>query len=274
MYLGKSLLPAAAAFLKESLHQGADARAGSVDLTKKAALLEWIRARTAAPGSRGPRLQGLPFASLPPELLSDLDVACAVADVEPALLAKFSPAVLTDPGVARRAIAADSCTASMFSDDMLRLLGVPRAPAKEVRAVSEFELAMETVRVRPMALGEFSPAIRNDPEVVELAVRGDPAAFAFASQHLWADPHFITANLPASPDAAARVIGKLVAVHGDGGAANLLSNRHVATLIAPRVTEAALPPRTRAVIEQAHDASRLRRHPLSRPNRPSPFSDS
>lgn len=275
MYLGKPLIPAAADYLRERVQQarGTCQAAVAIDLTQKAAVVAWIRAQAAAGGS-GPRLRDLPFASLPDSLRSDLDVACAVADVEPAALSRLAPAVLCDLTVARHAVEADPAAAAMFSDDLLSQLGVPRVSRTEVPAVSEYDRAMQEVSVRPLALAEFTMAIRNNPDVVELAARGDPAALAYASVHLWADPHFIAANLPASPEQAARVLSKLVSVHGDSGAAKLVSNRHVASLLATRVADAHLPPLTRAVIEQADDASRLRRHPLARTNKPSPFSES
>lgn len=273
MYLGNPLIPAAAAFLREEFGRGESVH--SIDWSDKAAVLGWLRLRTA----NGARLSDNQLASLPDELLSDLDFACALADVQPALLSKCSRLVLSMPDVAKRAVASDAGTASLFPADTLRMAGLQQPSARPAAQRSEFEQAIEAVRTRPMALGEFSLAIRNDPEVVSLAASIDPAALAYASTHLWADPHFIKQNLPADPQKAARVLGALVRVRGDSGAARLISNRHVAAILATRSADASLPPKTREVIERAYQAAAQRRTPLSRahpgarPGKPTPFDN-
>jgi hypothetical protein len=278
MYLGPSPLPAAAAYLKDALLRtfGAGAPvANEVDWSNKAAVVQWIREQRKGAHASWSLQDRLPFASLPPAILVDLDVGLAVADVEPAALAKLSPVLLENLEVARRALAADRTSHRLFAPALLRQLSQPaRAAALFAEPVSELERALEVVRTRPLALGELSLAMRNNPDVVATAAAGDPAALAYASKNLWIDPHFMAANLPSSPEAASRVLGKLVRVHGDEGAAVMLSNHHVATLVSLRSNVIALPLKTREVIDRALATTMQRRHPLAPPRRPSPFSES
>ena len=278
MYLGPSSLPAAAAYLKDALMRTFGASSpdtSKVDWTNKAAVVAWIREQGKGAKAPGRLLDRLPFASLLPAILSDLDVGLAVADIEPAALAKLSPALRKDADIARRALAVDRTTHHLFTPDMLRQLSpVPRHATTDAPPLSELELALEAVRARPLSLSELSLAMRNNPEVVATAAAGDAAALAYASKNLWVDPHFMRAHLPSSPEAASRVLGRLVQVHGDAGAAQLLSNHHVATLLCQRSNVNSLPPKTREVVDKALATTTQRRHPLAPPRRPSPFSDS
>lgn len=247
----------------------------TVDWADKAAVVRWIREQGKTARTPGRLLDRLPFASLPPAILADLDVGLAVADVEPAALAKLSPALLKDLGIARRALASDRTAHHLFPLELLHQLAPAlRHATTESSLSSGLELALAAVRARPLALGELSLAMRNNPEVVATAAAGDPAALAYASKNLWVDPHFVKAHLPSSPEAASRVLGMLVKVHGDAGAAQLLANHHVATLVCQRANVNSLPPKTREVVDKAFATTTQRRHPLAPPRRPSPFSDS
>lgn len=247
----------------------------AVDWANKAAVVRWIRDQGQGARTSGSLLESIPFASLPPAILADLDVGLAVADIEPAALTKLSPALLENLDIAKRALAADRTAHSLFTTDVLRQISPPaRRDTVETSPLSVVDLALEVVRARPLALGDLSLAMRNNPEVVAAAALGDPAALAYASANLWIDPHFMKAHLPSSSEAASRVLGKLVKVHGDAGAAKLLSNHHVATLVCQRADVNSLPPKMREVVDKALATTRQRRHPLSQPIRPSPFSDS
>lgn len=277
MYLGPSLLPAAAAYLKDALMRTLGSGASNtseVDWTNKAAVVAWIREQGKSERAPGRLLDKLPFASLPPAILADLDVGLAVADIEPAALVKLSPVLLRDPDIVRRAVCSDSAARHLFAPELLRqLTSAPSANEMRVAPLSELELALMTVRARPLSLGELPLPMRGNPEVVSAAAGGDPVALVYASQNLWADTVFMKAHLPQSPDASSRVLAGLLKTHGDAGTAHLLSNRRVAAMVCGHVDLNALPPKTRDAANEALATMQRTRLPGS-PRRPSPFSDS
>lgn len=131
MLLRPPLIPASVAMLHDDVAHAARpgvADFSTVDWADKAAVVRWIRGRGSACGAKGSALRDMPFASLPPSIRGDLDVGLAVADVEPASLAKMSPSLLASPRIAIRAISADSDARRLFAPEVLQQLAQNLAP--------------------------------------------------------------------------------------------------------------------------------------------------
>lgn len=260
MYLGTMLSPSAGALapFRDVLARAFGAAAKSVDWGDKASVVRWVKAHGLARRTGASPLELPP--ALAPALLSDLDVGSAVSAVSPFQLSMFAPRVLAEPSVARAAIAADPAAASLFAPEVLARLAPSVSQETPRRRYIDLDAALAAVAADPMALAELSDEMRDRADVVTLAVKGNPAALAYASKRLWGDESFIASNFPTEPSRAAAVVGQIAARLGEGAVATLPATAAVARLIERRL-------RPVAPTLQPTPFDEMRR-----PERPTPFT--
>lgn len=256
MYLGNSpLLPADAGAGAQSALKAALRPELSVMATAGQRDKRTLLAAIKEQGRHSPQgLQHL-LASLPPSIKGDLDVAAAFTAADPALIREFTPEVQRDVA-ARMQTGRERAVQGMAPEARPRPIQSLVSGDAETRA-GAVSYAEERIRANPMSLANAPESVRNDQRLVELAISLDPLAIVYAAQNLWSDPDFVQRNFPKSATAAAQVVGRLVDVQGDDTAAVLLGNKHVGTILAKAVgLGSTLPPKTRAVVEDAYAASK------------------